>query len=180
MERADGPQLSAERCLQNAVSALARDRVKRRYAPDPPLQVSSRVRGEIGPSAQYDSIVALIFWGRARYTSILQPYLERELVQRGGVVDEIWLCMATHSIVDLHDGRAWAAANPAVRAFDVGSKKSSGSRMLCFDEVLQNHSRKLFIKIDDDIIYIRAGALAYLAARSHGIVDMVEFIEQEM
>ena len=72
--------------------------------------------------------------------------------------------MATQSVVDLQDGRAWAAANPAVRAFDVGRKKSSGSHMLCFDEVLQNHTRKLFIKIDDDIVYIRAGAFAYLAA----------------
>lgn len=32
-----------------------------------------------------------VFWGRGRYVSILWPYLERNLVANGGIVDEILL-----------------------------------------------------------------------------------------
>jgi hypothetical protein len=88
--------------------------------------------------------------------------------------------MATQSAKDLHDGHAWAAANPAVFAFAAGGRKPSGIAY-CFDTLLQNHSHTLFIKIDDDIVFMRAGALAYLAAhklfhrlhkfRLHGIVS---------
>ena len=40
-------------------------------------------------------VVAVVFWGRHRYTSLLQPYLSRELAVNGGVLDEIWLCINT-------------------------------------------------------------------------------------
>lgn len=35
-------------------------------------------------------VIALVFYGRKRYASILNTYLERNLARNGGILSEVW------------------------------------------------------------------------------------------
>ena len=71
--------------------------------------------------------------------------------------------MNTKSVSDRNVAFSWAGDSPQVKAFDVYGRQPSGITH-CFNEVLQNHSTTLFIKLDDDIVLIERHALAHLAA----------------
>lgn len=115
----------------------------------------------------FDRIVVLLFWGRRRYTSLLKPYLTRELVAHGGVVDEIWLCVTTSDAQDVSLAHDWSSAQKEVVSYDVHKtypQVKHGIRYGCLGDLARNGSRTLFIKVDDDIVRMERHALAYLSA----------------
>ena len=173
------PDRADVNCIANAARTLRLARKFHKTAD--PVHVASRVRAYMKQrSLLFDRIVVLLFWGRERYTSLLKPYLMRELSAHGGVVDEIWLCLNTGKRPDAEFGRAWARDSPQVKTFEVFREKPDGISY-CFNHVIQNNSRTLFLKVDDDIVRMEHHALTHLAAhkifhpsaafRQHGIAS---------
>lgn len=158
-------------CLADAVSDLVDSRA-RLVSGDLNVTVQRVRRALARPVGLHGHVAVLLFWGRQQYTSVLRPYLERELVTNGGVVDEVWLCMTTPKRSDLQAGRRWAAATPQVHAFNAVANTTGGNFNYCYEH-LPSHAaakagwqlqRTLLLKVDDDVVFVDRGALAYLAA----------------
>jgi hypothetical protein len=178
--------IPGDHCMASAFTTLKRAR-EIHQVPDA-HEVARVVRAHLNSSNErYNKVVAVIFWGRRRYTSLLRPYLMRELAVNGGVVDEIMLCVNTEDTLDVAASNHWvrSAAN-LVRSVSVTGKKGPGGLPIdglqyCIETVMQGQPQTVFIKIDDDIVRIEEGSLSHLVShlifhpsatfRRHGLVS---------
>jgi len=132
-------------------------------------KLSNQIRNELAGGTPYSKIVILVWFGRTRNANILKPYLLRETTAFGGVADEIWLSMSTSTEEDFDLGQNWATSYPEV----VKLLCSKNSPMGCkagrhdaevWEKLVQPYANTLFVRVDDDIVYIERGAIAHLVA----------------
>lgn len=132
------------------------------YKPPRLEEVKSLVRKELDEKGM--GITIVIFWGRMRYVKILWPYIERNLRVNGGSVDVVVILYLARQPEEATDGN---------REFleDIAKKFPTvvDSRPFCvlafgcaFSEILTD-PKQVYIKLDDDIIFIKDGSIEHLA-----------------
>ncbi|KAI0467288.1 hypothetical protein F4859DRAFT_518239 [Xylaria cf. heliscus] len=106
-------------------------------------------------------IIAMVFFGRKRYVDILDCYLQQNLVSNGGYLDEVWFMAHTEDKDDI----AWL--NRLV-------KENQGYKIVGHEDCKKNNQKygclwkyatadnTMYIKLDDDIIYIHQDAIPQL------------------
>jgi hypothetical protein len=167
-ERADAHNESASaeeadalfhRCLD--AQAFAFSKRVAEYRPPPLADVAAAVRREL--EARSARVVVVVFWGRARYVSMLWRYLERNLRGRGGVVDQVLL------VVKNRDTNASAAdAHAMLKRFQERNPDAVAEVPFCrnaygcaFDEIMVD-PQVVYVKLDDDVIFILDGSFEHL------------------
>eukprot|EP00884_Botryococcus_braunii_P021796 jgi/Botrbrau1/82/Bobra.0022s0072.1 len=103
-------------------------------------------------------VTALVFYGRRERFKILNSYLERNLVSAGGILHEVLLYLNTKTAEDIEFFKKIMACHPNVYSYTVTSEPN----MLTVYRSLPRD--RLFVKIDDDIVYIHEGTLEALVA----------------
>lgn len=103
-------------------------------------------------------IYAIIYYGRREYAEILNAYLERDLRKNGGVLDAVLWALVKYTVDDIKYLGELQRRNPdayVVPRIDAGG----------WDNVwrLAEEPGAIYMKIDDDIVYIAPGAIAEMA-----------------
>jgi hypothetical protein len=113
-------------------------------------------------------VVAWIPYGRHKTVEILLAYLQRD--HDRGIVDELWLYMNTKSQGQVED-RVWARRAASARPWVKLIKRPEGVRT--YEKVQMNtmyayrymtDENTIFIRFDDDIVYIHEDAVENLVA----------------
>ncbi|RWA03911.1 hypothetical protein EKO27_g11193 [Xylaria grammica] len=106
-------------------------------------------------------IIAMVFFGRKRYVDILDCYLQQNLASNGGYLDEVWFMVHTEE----EDDVAWldglVMANPDYKIVGQEDCQTNDQKYGC----LWAHAtgdNTMYIKLDDDIIYIHQDAIPQL------------------
>lgn len=102
---------------------------------------------------------ALVFYGRRDKVKILNTYLERNLFSAGGILHEVLFLRHTENKEDLQYLEELLACHPAVYHSKFVSLKREA-----FAQILHSLPRdRLYVKMDDDILYIEDGTIELLA-----------------
>ncbi|KAI2634486.1 hypothetical protein GGS21DRAFT_518059 [Xylaria nigripes] len=106
-------------------------------------------------------IVAMVFFGRKRYVDILDCYLQQNLASNGGYLDEVWFMVHT----DVEDDIAWlndlVKRTPGYQVVDPEDCNRNDRNYGCLWEyAVEDHT--MYIKLDDDIVYIHHDAIPQL------------------
>ncbi|MCJ1385677.1 hypothetical protein MMC17_008800 [Xylographa soralifera] len=101
-------------------------------------------------------IVGLIFYGRPRYVSILDCYLKRNLAINGGYLDEVHWMANTDNQHDLNYLDTLVNTTDSYKAYHL---KHLGFESI-WEHAVDNNT--LYIKIDDDMVYIHEDAIPRL------------------
>ncbi|KAI0131589.1 hypothetical protein F4776DRAFT_671595 [Hypoxylon sp. NC0597] len=104
-------------------------------------------------------VVAMVFYGRKRNVDILDCYLRQNLVSYGGYLDEVWFMVHTLNEDDIHWLRGFVNEEPEYKYFDLGP--CAGEKYGCIWEFAVEKDT-MYIKIDDDILYIHHDAIPQL------------------
>ncbi|KAI0163951.1 hypothetical protein GGR57DRAFT_271076 [Xylariaceae sp. FL1272] len=103
-------------------------------------------------------VVAVIFFGRRRSVDILDCYLRQNAVSNGGYLDEIWFLVNT----DVEEDIAWLRELEAQqKEYIVMDMSSCDYNYGCIWEYPVEDDT-IYIKIDDDILYIHHDAIPQL------------------
>ena len=114
-------------------------------------------------SARGLTVSVSIFWGRGRYVRILWPYIERNLIANKGIVGEVLLIT--------HNRDAAAGKDEARHILEAGEARYPGivkevpfcSRPYgCAFNAIMNRTDRVYVKLDDDIIFIKDGSFEHL------------------
>ncbi|MCJ1309322.1 hypothetical protein MMC25_002981 [Agyrium rufum] len=107
-------------------------------------------------------VVALVFFGRKRFITVLQCYLERNMVENGGVIDEIVFMVKTEVEEDLAYLPELLASNPKYRALYQHQTGSDYSQMwnMCEKGIM-------YVKIDDDVLFIEDSTIRSMVKRKY-------------
>lgn len=110
------------------------------------------------------TVTVAVFWGRERYVSMLWQYLERNLRSHHGIVDKVVL--VTKSRDQNQEGAA--GSKRIVQAAKAKYPDVVTEYEMCpdyygcaFDQFLTD-SNTVYVKIDDDIIFIKDGSIEAL------------------
>ena len=143
-------------CVKSEVADLQR-RVVAGYA-SPPL---GAVRAAVDAALSRRGLIvsAVVFWGRPVYADILWMYLQRNLRVNGGIVDDV--------LFVVRKGAETAVLNAALAAYPtvVRSAPLPPCERLynCVYSSLLTDERALYVKFDDDIVFIKDGTFEHLA-----------------
>ena len=141
-------------CMLDELAEL-RQRSGARYTSPPLAAITAAVNAGLQQRNKFVS--AAVFWGRTRYVEVLWPYLARNLRVNGGVLDEVLL--ACDGTCDASVRAEAVAAYPSfVRVANVSHLPYTS----VFSSILTNDSA-LYIKLDDDIVFIKDGTFEHLA-----------------
>ncbi|MCJ1392950.1 hypothetical protein MMC18_005822 [Xylographa bjoerkii] len=101
-------------------------------------------------------IVGMIFYGRPKYVSILDCYLKRNLAINGGYLDEVHWMANTENEHDLRYLDTLVNTTDSYKAYHL--------KHLGFDSMWEHavDNSTLYIKIDDDMVYIHEDAIPRL------------------
>lgn len=125
-----------------------------------------RRRVQAAKEAKGMNVTVVVFWGRRRYVSILVPYLERNLAVNGGVVDDVLLLVGAPGMD--RDG-------PSVTTMDIINSLTSKYpgvmkalpmcklKWTCAYNAYMTDKRTVYIKLDDDTVFIKDGTFEHLA-----------------
>ena len=132
-----------------------------RYRSPELQQVTGAVNREL--TARRAKVSVAVFWGRERYVSLLWRYLERNLRANMGIVDEVLLITKDRdgSVGSLGARRIleqFTAQYPGVVREVPFCPRAYGC---AFDEIMID-PHTVYIKIDDDIIFIKDGSFEHL------------------
>ncbi|MCJ1256202.1 hypothetical protein MMC24_004022 [Lignoscripta atroalba] len=112
-------------------------------------------------------VVALVFFGRRRYVSVLNCYLQRNLVDNGGLLDEIIFVVKTGDEDDLQYLEELLQKNPKYSSYDAnGGDLYSGMWDVCEKGVM-------YVKIDDDVLFIEDSAIHSIVKRKFQEPDLL-------
>ncbi|KAI1498419.1 hypothetical protein F5X99DRAFT_431737 [Biscogniauxia marginata] len=104
-------------------------------------------------------IVAMVFYGRKRYVDILDCYLRKNLASNGGYLDEVWFMAHTQD----EDDTAWVEGlvleEPDYKI--IGQHECENEKYSCLWN-FATADNTIYIKIDDDIIFIHPDAIPQL------------------
>ncbi|KAK9917316.1 hypothetical protein WJX75_003075 [Coccomyxa subellipsoidea] len=114
-------------------------------------------------AAGIEAVGALVFYGRRRYVKLLNVYLERNLAQNGGILDEVVFAVRTLDEEDLKFLDLLLARNPGVYRRSAPGSLYQNDTLVHWQESY-NIARpdRLYVKIDDDVIFIQDGAIEAL------------------
>ncbi|GAP89853.1 putative mitochondrial-processing peptidase subunit alpha protein [Rosellinia necatrix] len=106
-------------------------------------------------------IIAMVFFGRKRYVDILDCYLQQNLASNGGYLDEVWFMAHTEDEEDL----AWldrlVSKNRDYKTVGHEDCGKNDHKYGCL-WTYATADNTLYIKLDDDIIYIHPDAIPQL------------------
>jgi hypothetical protein len=132
-----------------------------RYRSPKLTEVADAVKAEL--SRRGAKVSVAVFWGRERYVRLLWRYLERNLRVNMGVVDEVLL------ITKNRDDEA--GANGARQVLTTAMETYPGivkevpfcpkAYGCAFDDIMTDPAA-VYIKLDDDIIFIKDGSFEHL------------------
>ncbi|KAI5919728.1 hypothetical protein F4810DRAFT_472482 [Camillea tinctor] len=104
-------------------------------------------------------VVAMVFYGRKRYVDILDCYLRENLASNGGYLDEVWFMAHTQD----EDDTAWVEGlvleEPDYKI--IGQQECENKKYGCLWNFATGDNT-IYIKIDDDIIFIHPDAIPQL------------------
>ncbi|KAI1365622.1 hypothetical protein F5Y08DRAFT_327953 [Xylaria arbuscula] len=107
------------------------------------------------------AVKAMIFFGRKRTIDLLDCYLQQNLVVNGGYLDEVWFMIHTDIEEDLSYLNELVMKRPQYWLVNPGECK--GFDFTCmWNPVVEDDT--IYIKIDDDIIFIHPDAIPQLVA----------------
>ncbi|KAI0409379.1 hypothetical protein F4802DRAFT_546385 [Xylaria palmicola] len=106
-------------------------------------------------------VIAMVFFGRKRYVDILDCYLQQNLASNGGYLDEVWFMVHTEDEGDVEWLNGLVMDNPGYKIKGQENCKTNNQKYGC----LWEHAtapNTIYIKIDDDIVYIHQDAIPQL------------------
>ncbi|KAI1288998.1 hypothetical protein F5Y03DRAFT_388912 [Xylaria venustula] len=106
-------------------------------------------------------IIAMVFFGRKRYVDILDCYLQQNLASHGGYVDEVWFMVHTEREEDITWLDGLIEDTPEYKKVGQENCQSNNNQYGCLWEHA-TADNTLYIKLDDDIIYIHQDAIPQL------------------
>lgn len=111
------------------------------------------------------SIVGIVFYGRADRARILNCYLERNLPEHGGWLDEIVFVRNTRNTTDLEFLDTIVARNPRYKIWDLETINSTEPNDR-FREAWGKLKRDtIYVKIDDDIVWLADDTIPRIVTR---------------
>ena len=96
-------------------------------------------------------IIALIFFGRARYVDLLDCYMQQNMVSNGGYLDEVHFMAHTQSALDLQWLDGLVEARPGYKKVTFPAECNEFLNFGCLYQAATANDT-LFIKLDDDIV----------------------------
>lgn len=108
------------------------------------------------------SVVGLVFYGRREYVEILDYYLQRNLKHNGGLLDEIVLSVNTDNSEDLEYLEMLLSKRPG---YTKHTPSGGYSRYQGQWEAALESRENIYIKIDDDIVFIEDNAIPAIVKR---------------
>eukprot|EP00884_Botryococcus_braunii_P002605 jgi/Botrbrau1/12345/Bobra.4_3s0017.1 len=146
---------SAPSKSSESMKAPARDARNEHRNPDMP-RPSERIR-RLRDQFRTLKVSALIFYGRRDNVKILNSYLERNLHSSGGILHEVVFLRNTKNAADLRFLDELLDCHPGVY------RSQTIEPPHVFARVLHTLPRnRLYVKIDDDIVYIEDGTIELL------------------
>ncbi|KAL7626651.1 Mitochondrial-processing peptidase subunit alpha [Parahypoxylon ruwenzoriense] len=103
--------------------------------------------------------VAMVFYGRKRNVDILDCYLRQNLASNGGYLDEVWFMVHTEVKDDVDWLRDMAKHVPGYKFVDLGPCTTEPYGCI-WEYAVEDDT--IYIKIDDDILYIHHDAIPQL------------------
>ncbi|EGE85405.2 hypothetical protein BDDG_08350 [Blastomyces dermatitidis ATCC 18188] len=125
----------------------------------PPTPLSSSLTPQ--PPKPNFKIVAVIFYGRPDRVEILDCYLKRNLVANGGWLDEVYWAPNTENQADLDWLDKLVPTSPSYKIIPVKPQEKGYAKI--WDHTVSDPDT-LYIKIDDDIIFIDDNAIPKLVS----------------
>ncbi|EMR66140.1 hypothetical protein UCREL1_6874 [Eutypa lata UCREL1] len=104
-------------------------------------------------------VVAMVFYGRKHNVDILDCYLRQNLASNGGYLDEVWFMVHTTEKGDVKWLRKLTGGEPGYRFVDLGDC-TTGHYGCIWEYAVEDDT--IYIKIDDDILYIHHDAIPQL------------------
>ncbi|KAI1334478.1 hypothetical protein F5Y15DRAFT_420872 [Xylariaceae sp. FL0016] len=105
-------------------------------------------------------VKALVFYGRKRTVDFLDCYLENNLAENGGYLDEVWYMIHTDNEDDLsYLDSLLSRRSDAYKIVNPGECRG-GSYGCIWDPVVEDDT--IYIKIDDDIVFIHPDTIPQL------------------
>ncbi|KAI1094402.1 hypothetical protein F5B19DRAFT_55867 [Rostrohypoxylon terebratum] len=105
-------------------------------------------------------IVAVVFYGRKQNVDILDCYLQENLISRGGYLDDVWFMVHTKKAEDIAWLNEFVKKNPLYKQKGLGSCGEEEATACVWDYLVDDNT--LYIKMDDDILYIHHDAIPQL------------------
>ncbi|KAI0875306.1 hypothetical protein GGS24DRAFT_515627 [Hypoxylon argillaceum] len=106
-------------------------------------------------------IVAMVFFGRKRYVDILDCYLQQNLASNGGYLDEVWFMMHTKEKEDIEWLKRLVINNQDYKIIGQEDCSANNFKYGCLWKFATGDNT-IYIKLDDDIIYIHQDAIPQL------------------
>ncbi|KAI1190388.1 hypothetical protein F5B17DRAFT_87282 [Nemania serpens] len=106
-------------------------------------------------------IIGMVFFGRKRYVDILDCYLQQNLASNGGYLDEVWFMVHTEVAEDLEWLNGHVAKNQDYKIVGEEDCKTNDKKYGCLWN-FATEDNTMYIKVDDDIIYIHEDAIPQL------------------
>lgn len=97
------------------------------------------------------TVVGLVFYGRAERVSLLDCYLQRNLVRNGGWLDEVVWAVNTNNETDLAYLDTLLSLEPLYRKVSVSKGGSKYDNM--WNQAIERGG-KMYIKFDDDVVFL--------------------------
>ncbi|CAE7340950.1 unnamed protein product [Symbiodinium sp. CCMP2592] len=142
--------------------------------PPDPLNPSCLVRKDSYKDLQAVNVVVVVFSGRRDRMRILMRYLRRDLRKHGGVVDKIVFALWQYTAKDLsYLKELVSSSDGADGTFDIQdfSEQRWGRSRIDADPISNrmvqlyksmNETDAVYVKVDDDVVYIAEHAIAEL------------------
>ncbi|KAF5724814.1 hypothetical protein FMUND_370 [Fusarium mundagurra] len=109
------------------------------------------------------TVSGLVFYGRQSRVEIMKCYIERNLIENGGWLDEVLWVVNTEQKGDLRYLEEILASNPQ-RYKKIYSDEIAGT--YTYKNIWKKLERgKYYVKIDDDVVWIDDGAIPSLVTR---------------
>ncbi|KAF2972011.1 hypothetical protein GQX73_g1537 [Xylaria multiplex] len=105
-------------------------------------------------------VIAMVFFGRKRYVDILDCYLQQNLASNNGYLDEVWFMVHTEDADDISWLNALARGTPEYKIFNRDDCQANDGYGCMWAYVSADNT--IYIKLDDDIIYIHPDAIPQL------------------
>ncbi|KAI2471500.1 hypothetical protein F4781DRAFT_429396 [Annulohypoxylon bovei var. microspora] len=105
-------------------------------------------------------VVAVVFYGRKRNVDILDCYLQQNLASNGGYLDDVWFMVHTQDAEDVAWLKDFVEKDPLYKFVGLGSCAAEKTYGCIWDHVTEKDT--LYIKIDDDILYIHHDTIPQL------------------
>ncbi|KAI1212345.1 uncharacterized protein F4807DRAFT_472565 [Annulohypoxylon truncatum] len=147
---------------------------KGKYAPEPESEPKPKLESRRDHGLYLDTfapvdgwqkprglkVVAVVFYGRKRNVDVLDCYLQQNLASNGGYLDDVWFMVHTQRAEDVAWLNEFVKKDPLYKFKDLGSCGEEATYGCIWENAVENDT--LYIKIDDDILYIHHDAIPQL------------------